>query len=121
MPHLWGDTEELRELTKRVLEEKIEELLKEKGEVSMNDLFKEFWHSYHQFTQFLQIRLTVDKLIEEAKIIMDENKNISIAKISFLDWKEIEEVSIWDLEHKKADIEEKQEVIRRYETIDYLA
>jgi hypothetical protein len=121
MPHLWGDTEELRELTKKVLEEKIEELLKDKGEVSMNDLFKEFWHSYHQFSQYLQIRLTVEKLVEEAKIIMDENEKFSIAKISFLDWGEIKEVSVWDLEHKKADIEEKKEIIRRYETVDYLA
>ena len=121
MPHLWGDTEEIRELTKSVLEEKIEELLTEKGEVSMNDLFKEFWHSYHQFTQFLQIRITVDKLIEEAKIIMDEDEKISIAKISFLDWGKLKEVTVWDLEHKQEDIEEKKEIIKRYETINYLA
>ena len=87
----------------------------------MNDLFKEFWHSYHQFTQYLQIRLTVEKLVEEAKIIMDKDEKISIAKISFLEWRELKEVSIWDLEHKKTDVEEKQEIIRRYETIDYLA
>ena len=75
MPHLWGDTEELRELTKRVLEEKIEELLKDKGEVSMNDLFKEFWHSYHQFSQYLQIRFTVDKLVEEDIAAFNEKLN----------------------------------------------
>ena len=121
VPHLWGDTEELRELTKRVLEEKIEALLKERGEVSMNDLFKEFWHSYHQFSQYLQINLILEKLVEEAKIVMDEDKNISIAKISFLDWGELKEVTVWDLEHKKADIEEKKEIIRRYTEIDFTA
>ena len=71
VPHLWGDTEELRELTKRVLEEKIEALLKERGEVSMNDLFKEFWHSYHQFSQYLQINLIVEKLFVGSSVLTE--------------------------------------------------
>ncbi len=40
--------------------------------------------------------------------MIDPNNNISIAQVFFLDYDNIKDVSIWDLEHKKKNIEEKK-------------
>ncbi|MCE7748759.1 MAG: hypothetical protein GPJ51_10195, partial [Candidatus Heimdallarchaeota archaeon] len=101
--------------------EHIERILLKRKIVHLNDLFAEFWHSYHLLTHYMQIFLIIKELEEEGKIIIDENKNISLAWIKLLDTDGIENVTIWDLEHKKEDIKEKKEIIERYSTINYLA
>ena len=118
---LWGDTEETARNSKKNLEHHIEQILLKRKKIHINDLYEEFWHSYHLLSHYLQIFLIVKELEEEGKIIVDNHQNISLARIELLDSNGIEEVTIWDLEHKKEDIEKKKEIIRRYSTINYLA
>ena len=118
---LWGDTREIAEMNKRNLERQLERLLLERGSVNFDDLYEEFWHEHHLLSHYLQIFLKVKELEEEGKVIIDSKKNISLAKVSFLDDKVLKEVTIWELEHKKEDIKEKKEIIERYQRINYLA
>ncbi len=118
---LWGDTKRTAEFAKKNLEEQLEKILLEKKTIHMNELYEEFWHSHYLLTHYLQIFLIVKELEEEGKIILDGQKNISLAWIKLFDTDGINEVTVWDLEHKKEDIEEKKEIIRRYSTINYLA
>ena len=117
----WGDTREIAEMNKRNLERQLERLLLERGSVNFDDLYEEFWHEHHLLSHYLQIFLKVKELEEEGKVIIDSKKNISLAKVSFLDDKVLKEVTIWELEHKKEDIKEKKEIIERYQRINYLA
>lgn len=117
---LWGDTETAAKIAKKNLEEHIERLLLKRKKIHINDLYEEFWHSYHLLSHYMQIFLIIKELEEEGKIIVDENKNISLAWISKFDTEGFEEVTIWDLEHKKEDIKKKKEIIERYTKINYL-
>ena len=83
--------------------------------------FERYWNNHHLLKHYLQIFLMVEQLADEGKIIIDEDKNISLAKVTFLDYDEIKEVTIWDLEHKKEDIKKKKEIIERYQTINFFA
>jgi hypothetical protein len=118
---LWGDTREIAEMNKKNLERQLERLLLERGSVNFDDLYEEFWHEHHLLSHYLQIFLKIKELEEEGKVIVDENKNISMAKVAFLDANGLREVTIWDLEHKKEDIDEKKKIIERYQRINYLA
>ena len=118
---LWGDTRETQELAKKNLERQLEKLLLERGSVNFTDLYDEFWHDHHLLNHYLQIFLKIKELEEEGKVIIDEEKNISLARVSFLDEYGLKEVTIWDLEHKKEYIEEKRKIIERYQRINYLA
>ena len=121
MVRLWGDTPETADLAKRNLEKQLEKILLENGKITLNEIFKRYWNNHHLLKHYLQIFLTVEQLAEEGKIIIDEGKNISLAKVTFLDYNEIKEVTIWDLEHKKEDIKKKKEIIERYQTINFYA
>ena len=118
---LWGDTEQTAKIAKESLERKIEELLKERKQINLKDLYSEFWHGHHLLNHYLQIFLMVKELEDEGKLVIDEEKNITMTKVTFLDYETIKEVSVWDLEHKKEDIKKKKEIIERYQTINYLA
>ncbi len=118
---LWGDTREIAEMNKKNLERQLENLLLERGSVNFDDLYEEFWHEHHLLSHYLQIFLKVKELEEEGKVIIDDKKNISLARVSFLDRSGLREVTTWDLEHKKEDIEEKKKIIERYQRINYLA
>ena len=117
----WGDTKETAELAKKNLERQLERILLERGSVNFTNLYEEFWHGHHLLNHYLQIFLKIKELEEEGKVIIDNEKNISLAKVSFLDEYGLKEVTIWDLEHKKEDIKEKKEIIERYQRINYLA
>ena len=117
---LWGDTEDTSTIAKKNLEEQIEKILLKRKTVHLNELFEEFWHSYHLLNHYMQIFLIIKELEEEGKIIIDENKNISLAWIKLLDTDGLTEVTVWDLEHKKEDIQKKRAIIERYSKIDYL-
>jgi len=118
---IWGDTKETQELAKKNLERQLEKILLERGSVNYAELYDEFWHGYHLLNHYLQIFLKIKELEEEGKVVIDEDKNISLAKVSFFDESGLKEVTIWDLEHKKEDIAEKKEIIERYLRISYLA
>ena len=118
---LWGDTREIAEMNKKNLERQLERLLIERGSVNFDELYEEFWHEHHLLSHYLQIFLKIKELEEEGKVIVDGKKNISLARVSFLDGNGLKEVTIWDLEHKKEDIDEKKKIIERYQRINYLA
>ncbi len=118
---LWGDTKQTARIAKKNLEEHIERILLKRKKIHLNDLFAEFWHSYHLLTHYMQIFLIIKELEEEGKIIIDENKIISLVWIKLLDTDGLEDFTVWDLEHKKEDIQKKKEIIERYSIINYLA
>ena len=120
VPLLWGDTSETRVLAKRNLEKNLERLLKERGEININELYKELWHAHHLLSHFLQIYLLVKELEEEGKIIIDENNNIKRAKISYLDYNEIKEINVWDIHNQREETEKKKKIIEKYAIINYL-
>ncbi len=119
MVRLWGDTPETEELAKKNLEKQLEKILLEKGKINIQEIFEKYWNNHNLLNHYLQIYLMIDQLADEGKIIIDEDKNISLAKVTFLDYDEIKEVTIWDLEHKKEDIKKKKEIIERYQTINF--
>ena len=118
---LWGDTSETAKLAKKNLERQLERLLHERGTVNFDEIYEEFWHGYHLLNHYLQIFLTIKELEEEGKVILDEDKNISLARVSFFDEEGLRIITTWDLEHKKEDIDEKKKIIERYQRINYLA
>ena len=119
MVRLWGDTPETAGLAKKNLEKQLEKILIENGKITLNEIFERYWNNHHLLKHYLQIFLMVEQLTDEGKIIIDEDKNISLAKVTYLDYDEIKEVTIWDLEHKKEDIKKKKEIIKRYQTINF--
>ena len=121
MTRIWGDTNELQNFTKRNLEEHLECLLRKRSKIKFKELIKEFWQPYYLLTHFMRIKILLKELEVEGKIVMDEEENISMTQLSFFDLSGFKEVSIWDLENKKIEIEEKKEIIRRYQTINYFA
>ena len=121
MTRMWGDTNELSDFTKKNLEEHLEILLKKKNRINFRELIKEFWQPYYLLTHFMRIKLLLKELVLEGKIAMDDEENISLVRLSAFDLNGFHEVSIWDLEHRKEEIEEKKEIMRRYQTINYLA
>lgn len=121
MTRIWGDTEDLSDFTKRNLEEHLENVLKRKRTINFRDLIKEFWQPYYLLTHFMRIKILIRELEIEGKIVVNDEENISMTQLSFLDLNGFNEVSVWDLEHKKTEIEEKKEIIRRYQTINYFA
>ncbi|MCG3216508.1 MAG: hypothetical protein KAS63_07285 [Candidatus Heimdallarchaeota archaeon] len=121
MTKLWGDTTELSDFTKKNLEAHLERILKDKGRISFRELIKEIWQPYHLLTHFIRIKVLISQLEGEGKIIVDKEENISIARLSYLDTNGFQEVSIWDLEHRKKEVEKKKEIIRRYQNINYLS
>ncbi len=121
MTKMWGDTNELSNFTKRNLEEHLENLLKKQKTVNFKELIKEFWQPYYLLTHFMRIKVLLKELEMEGKIVMDEEENISMTRLSSFDLIGFNEVSIWDLEHKQKEIEEKKEIMRRYQTINYFA
>jgi hypothetical protein len=121
MVRLWGDTQETAELAKKNLEKQLEKILLENVKITLSEIFESYWNNHHLLKHYLQIFLMVEQLADEGKIIIDEDKNISLAKVTFLNCDEIKEVTIWDLEHKKEDIKNKKEIIERYQTINFFA
>ncbi|MHA1200044.1 MAG: hypothetical protein ACTSQF_12005 [Candidatus Heimdallarchaeaceae archaeon] len=118
MAILWGDTEETQNAAKRSFEESIEEILKEKGVINLNDLMKLISHDNNLLTDFQRILKGIDTLIEEGKVIIDQEKNIRMTTLSVLGTDGLDELPVWDMLHKEEDIEIKKEIIRRYNQIN---
>ena len=120
VPLLWGDTNETRILAKKNLEKNLERMLKERGEVNINELYKELWHAHHLLSHFLQIYLLVKELEDEGKIIIDEKNNIKRVKVSYLNHDEITEIHVWDIHHQREETKKKKEIMEKYAIINYL-
>ena len=120
MAIIWGDTEETREAAKNSFEENIERLLKEKGIIGLNELMKLIGHENTLITDYQKLFLGIQKLIEEGKIIIDQEKNLRMTSLSVLGLDGVDEILVWDLLHKEEEIELKKEIIRRYNEINPL-
>ncbi|MCE7742918.1 MAG: hypothetical protein GOP50_10725 [Candidatus Heimdallarchaeota archaeon] len=120
MAIIWGDTEETQNAAKRSFEDSVEQILKEKGVINLNDLMKLISHDNNLLTDFQRILKGIDTLIEECKVIIDQEKNIRMTTLSVLGTDGLDELPIWDIIHKEKDIEIKKEIIRRYNAINPL-
>ncbi len=120
MAIIWGDTEETQNAAKSSFEESIERILKVKGVISLNELMKLISHDNNLLTDYQRILKGVDNLIEEGKIIIDQEKNIRMTTLSVLGTDGINELPVWDMLHKEEDVELKKEIIKRYNAINPL-
>lgn len=121
MSNVWSGREELSEIEKRAIEEHIEQILKEKNEISFADIFKELWHGYYLMNHYMRIQLIVEKLDEECKLNISSDNQISITNMTILNEKGLKEIPVWDYYKKIADIKHKLEIIRIYAEINPLA
>ena len=120
MALIWGDTKETQEAAKNSFEENIERILKQKEKINLDDLMKLISHDTNLLTDYQRLLKGIDKLLEEGKIIIDQDKNIRMTTLSVLGSNGIEETPVWDMIHKEEDIELKKEIIRRYNQINPL-
>lgn len=120
MSSFWDYPEEARESSKDSFENRVELILKENGSIHLDDLLKLMWGGYNLLTNFQSILEGLTHLVNDGKIIM-KDKIISFATITVFEEGEFKEKTIWDLLHREEEIEEKKEVIRRYNQINSLA
>ncbi len=120
MALIWGDTKETQEAAKNSFEENIERILKQKEKINLDDLMKLISHDANLLTDYQRLLKGIDQLLEEGKIIIDQDKNIRMTTLSVLSTNGIEETPVWDMIHKEKDIELKKEIIRRYNQINPL-
>jgi len=121
MSNVWSGKEELSEIEKRAIEEHIEQILKEKNEISFADIFKKLWNGYHLMNHYIRIQLMVEKLDEECKLTISSDNQISITNMTILNEKGLKEIPVWDYYKKIADIKNKLEIMRIYAEINPLA
>jgi len=119
MSLIWGETEDAREAKKNSFERRLEEILKEKGSIHLDELMKHMWGGHYLLTNYQGILELVNHLTKEGKVILN-GKIISPAYITVFENGDFKEKSVWDLIHKEEDIEEKKEVMRRYKQINPL-
>lgn len=120
MSSFWDYPEEAREASKDSFENRVELILKEHESIHLDDLLKLMWGGYNLLTNFQGILEGLNHLVNDGKIIMKE-KIISLATITVFEDGEFKEKTVWDLLHREEEIEEKKEIIRRYNQINSLA
>ena len=114
MAFIWGDTEDTQKASKQSFEESIENILKEKGVINLDELMSLISHDNVLLTDYQRILQGVDNLIKEGKILIDHEKNMRMTTLSVLGTDGIDELPVWDLLHKEEDIEIKKKIIRKY-------
>ena len=120
MSSFWDYPEEAKEATKDSFENRIEIILKENESIHLNSLLKLMWGGYNLLTNFQGILEGLKHLENDGKIII-ENNFISLAKITVFEDGEFKRKAVWDLLKREKEIEEKKEIIRRYNQINSLA
>ena len=119
MLRIWGDTEDAEEAARNSFEKNLEKILREFGSINLDELLKIMWGGYNLLSNYQSILENLKHLVEEGKIIRN-GKIISLAKITILDEFGLKEKPIWELIKKEEEIEEKKEIIRRYNQINVL-
>lgn len=114
MALIWGNTEESRKASKQSFEDKIIQLLKDKRTVNINYLFNLIKHSSNLLHEYQRIAVGLENLVEEGKITVDEDNNLSLTQITFLDHDELKDQSVWEIEKREKEVQKKKEIIRRY-------
>ena len=120
MALIWGNTEESRKAAKLSFEENVIQLLEDKGTININYLFNLIKHSSNLLHEYQRIAVGLENLIEEGKISVDEDNNLTLTKITVLDQDELKDLSAWEIEKREKEIEEKKEIIRRYSEVNPL-
>lgn len=120
MSSFWDYPEEAREASKDSFDNRVELILKEHETIHLDDLLKKMWGGYNLLTNFQGILEGLNHLVNDGKIIM-KDKIISLATITVFEDDEFKEKAVWDLLHREEEIEEKKEIIRRYNEINSLA
>jgi hypothetical protein len=121
MAIIWGSNKDLQDASKESFEDKIMLLLKKLGSIHLNDLLSMIKHDNILLIDYQRILLGLENLVEEGKIFIDEKNNIHpIIMTVFEESGELKEKSVWDIDKREKDIEEKKEIIRRYSEINFL-
>ena len=116
---LWGDTEDARDAKKNSFERRLATILNEHQRVHINELVKIMWGGHYLLTNYQGILEMVKHLVEEGKIILEDNY-ISLALVTVFEDGDFREKSVWDIIQKEEDVEEKKEIMRRYRQINTL-
>ena len=119
MTRFWGDNEEARDLAKKTIEKHLQSITSNQDEINIKDLVKLLWNDYHLFEHYLRLILRLEELENEAKIIIDSEKNLKPAKMTVLEPSGIKEINVWDFYHKKEQAETNKRVIEQYNKLHY--
>ena len=121
MAILWGETPEARLAARRSFEKTIETLLIQHGSLHIKDLLKRIGHETTLITDYQRVLFGINELVNEGKIIVDENNRIHLTMLTIFDEIGFKEIPIWEILHKEEDILEKKEIIRKYSEINPFA
>ena len=120
MSHFWGYSRESKDIAKKTIEKHLKQITTEEGQITVDRLINLLWNDYHLFEHYLKLNIRLEELEEEAKIIIDEEKNLRPAKMTILEAGKLKEVNVWDFYHKKEQAETNKKIIERYKKINYL-
>ncbi len=121
MTRFWGDNEEARLLAKKTIENHLQKITENQGQVNVKDLFKLLWNDYHLFDHYLRLVLRLEELENEAKISIDSEKNLKPVKMTVLETEGLKEIKVWDFYNKKDQVDRNKQIIERYKKINFLA
>ncbi len=121
MAILWGETPEARIAARRSFENTVENLLIKNGSLHIKDLLKRIGHETTLITDYQRVLFGINELVNEGKIIVDEDNRIHLAMLTIFDEIGFKEIPIWEILHKEEDVIEKKEIIRKYSEINPFA
>jgi hypothetical protein len=120
MSSFWGYTKESKDAAKKTIEQHLHSITTKKGQITVEELIKLLWNDYHLFEHYLKINIRLEELEDEAKIVIDSEKNLRPAKMTILEAGQIKEINVWDFYHKKEQADVNKKIIERYKNINYL-
>ena len=121
MAILWGETPESRAAARRSFETTIENLLIQNGSIHIKDLLKRIGRETTLITDYQRVLFGINELVNEGKIVIDEDNKIHLAMLTIFDEAGFKEIPIWEILHKEEDVIEKKEIIRKYSEINPFA
>ncbi len=121
MASFWGFSRESKDIAKQTIEKHLQHITTKKGQITVEELIKLLWNDYHLFEHYLKLNLRLEELEDEAKIIIDSEKNLRPTKMTVIESGEIREIDVWDFYQKKEQAETNKKIIERYKNINYLA
>jgi len=118
MAIVWGDTDEVQSAIKASFEKNLEKILKEKGRIKVEDLFKLIKHDNNLLTDYQRILLGLEDLKAKGKIFVDNENFIQLARVTVFEDGELKQKNVCDIQQKEEDIKEKKEIIRKFSEIN---
>ena len=111
MTRFWGDNDEAKDLAKKTIENHLRTITHTQREINIKELVKILWNDYHLFDHYLRLILRLEELEDEAKIIIDPEKNLKPAKMTILSVNGLKEIDVWEFYQKKEQVDLNKRVI----------